>query len=381
MTIGEISSATLADVAAAIVHEWMTVPGGSEKVVEAILRTFPKATVHPLVYDETRWRGTPIANQPIRPSPLNRFPGAQKHYPRYLPLMNWAVKRTHFDPGTQLIVSSSHAVAKNVPVPAGVPHVCYCHTPMRYAWDPAFFAGEDVSSVERLGFKLLRPKLRRDDLKGVASVTKFIANSTFVAERIRTIYGRDADVVHPPVAVERFLERPRRPDANAPYLFFGRLVPYKRADLAIAACQELDRQLIVAGDGRDLERLKSIAGGDPRIRFVGRVDDAAIDDLISRCRALLFPGVEDFGITPVEAQAGGLPVVAFGVGGARDSVVDGVTGTLFSEQTTGSLAVAMRQLESVDLPDAALRAHAAQFSHAEFDKRFAQSVASVLGRE
>src|SRR5689334_16626419 len=210
----------------AISHEWLTIPGGSEKVVLAILDLLPHAEIFTTVYDPEPWPAE-LRDRPVHPSWLNRIPGATRNYPRLLPLMDGAFRRFDLH-GYDLVVSSNHASAKNVRVPHGVPHVCYCHTPMRYVWDPEFLRGERVGTAQRLGFGALLPWLRRVDRRGAAGVSTFVANSSFVAGRIREAYGREATVVHPPVEVARFDARARAVEADAPYLVFGRVVPYKR---------------------------------------------------------------------------------------------------------------------------------------------------------
>lgn len=350
----------------AITHEWLVVPGGSEKVVEAVLDLVPHAELFTTVHDPDAW-DEPIRSRPVHESFLGRIPGARARYPRLLPLMDAAFRR--FDlAGFDLVVSSNHANAKNVRTPPGARHVCYCHTPMRYAWDPEFLAGERLGVTGRVAFRALLPLLRRNDLRGAREPHAFAANSTFVAERIRRTYGRDATVVHPPVDVERFLGRSRAATPDAPYLFFGRVVPYKRADLAVRACIALGRPLIVAGTGRDLQRVQALAAGHPGITFTGRVADDHVAELFATCRALLFPGVEDFGIVPVEAQAAGLPVIALNRGGARDSVVDGETGVLYEDD----LVAAIERFERLQLDDLALRANARRFTVARFAERFAE---------
>lgn len=352
----------------AVTHEWLTVPGGSEKVLEAILRLVPHAELFCSVYDPSPWDRL-ITDRPVHPSFVQRVPGARAHYPKLLPLMDAAFRRFDLE-GFDLIVSSNHACAKNVRTPPGVPHVCYCHTPMRYAWDPDFLKAEDLGPVARAVVRPLTAMLRRADLRGSKQPTAIAANSSFIAERVARYWGRDASVVHPPVEVERFLGRARHVDADAPYLAFGRLVPYKRPDLAVEACRRLGRRLVVAGDGRFAERVRDAAGGDPRIELRGRVTDAEATELFATSRALLFPGVEDFGIVPVEAQAAGLPVVAYDEGGARDSVLDGRTGVLYTDQASAGLAAAIERFEALELHDGALRDHAREFAPEVFHERF-----------
>jgi glycosyltransferase involved in cell wall biosynthesis len=369
----------------AVSHEWLTIPGGSEKVLAAILELFPHAELFTSVYDPRPWPAV-ITDRPVHASFLNRLPGATRHYARLLPLMDAAFRS--FDlRGFDLVISSNHACAKNVRAPAGATHVCYCHTPMRYAWDPSFLATERVGPIGRLAFAAALPRLRRVDLRGAAGVDRFIANSTVVAQRIADYYKREAAVIHPPVDVERFLDRPRATESpkgadgsaggvpgpqSPPYLVFGRVVPYKRVDVAMQACARLGRALIVAGDGRGLEQVRALAGPDATI--LGHVADDDVAGLFARCRALLLPGEEDFGIVPVEAQAAGLPVVANARGGVRDSVLDGATGVLYDDATVDGLCAAIERAETITFDDRALRANAARFR----PQRFAEAFASAL---
>ena len=356
----------------AISHEWLTIPGGSEQVVMAMLDVFPQAELFTTVYDPAPWPEA-ITSRPVHASFLNRIPGAARHYPKLLPLMDAAFRRFDLS-GFDLVLSSNHACAKNLRVPAGVPHVCYCHTPMRYAWDPAFLAGEDLGRVGRLGARALLPWLRRRDLAASRGPSRFLANSTFVAERIRRFYGRDADVLHPPVDVDPLLGLERRDGGY--YLFLSRLVPYKRADLAVAACARLGRPLKVVGGGRAEAAVRAQAG--PGTEFLGRVGDAELPGLLAGARALLFPGEEDFGIVPVEAQAAGVPVIAYGRGGVRDTVVDGETGVLFGEQTVEALCAAIERFETREWPAGPLRENARCFRPEVFRDGLAQAVLATV---
>jgi glycosyltransferase involved in cell wall biosynthesis len=349
----------------AISHEWLTSPGGSEKVVLAFLELFPDADIYTSVYDPGPWPPA-IRSERVHTSFLDRLPGAARYYPRLLPLMNMAFES--FDLGDyDLVISSNHACAKNVITRPETLHVCYCHTPMRYAWDPGFFGGERLLLHERVLLPLLLPRLRREDVIASLRPDRFVANSSHVAARIRKYYRRDSVVIHPPVEVERFLDVPRAEDGY--YLFLGRLVPYKRADLAIAACTALDRPLKVVGGGRAGEAARAAAG--PRVEFLGDVDDGRLAEILAGARALLFPAEEDFGIVPVEAQAAGLPVIAYGLGGARDSVIDGETGLLFERQTVDSLSDAILRFEELRLDERRIRDNARRFSRARFLEEFA----------
>lgn len=359
----------------AVIHEWLTIPGGSEQVVYAILGVLPHAELFTSIYDPAGPWPEVVRSRRVHTSFLDRLPGARRRYTHLLPLMDPAFRS--FDlRGFDLVVSSNHACAKNVRVPAGVPHVCYCHTPMRYAWDPTFLEGEAIGPLTR---RLLPPAtawLRRVDRKRAAGPDVFVANSSFVAARIREVYGRESEVIHPPVEVSPLLGVER--DPGDAYLVFGRLVPYKRADVAIRACARLGRPLLVAGTGRDLDRLRPLAG--PATQFLGHVPSQDLPRLFARARALLFPGVEDFGIVPVEAQAAGLPVVAHGVGGVRDSVIDGRTGVLYEDGSVAGLHEAILRFESMRFDERDLRANATQFGPDRFAAAFAQFLTNTKVR-
>jgi glycosyltransferase involved in cell wall biosynthesis len=356
----------------AIVHEWLTTPGGSENVVIALLQLFPHAELFTSVYDPAPWPEA-LRDRPVHTSFLDRLPGARRHYPRLLPLMNAAFEA--FDLSAfDLVVSSSHACAKNVVTGPATPHLCYCHTPMRYAWDPAFMDAEDLGPAARLAARALIPRLRRQDALAASRPDAYLANSRHVAARIAKFYRRDAKVVHPPVAVDPLLATPRAPQDY--YLCLGRLVPYKRVDLAVAACTQLGRRLKVAGAGREARRLRSQAGAT--IEFLGRVPDDALPTLLAGARALLFPGEEDFGIVPVEAQAAGTPVIAYGVGGVLDSVVDGSTGLLFAEQSIAAVKTAIGNFEARSWDPSVARDNARRFAPENFLAGVAQAAEELV---
>jgi glycosyltransferase involved in cell wall biosynthesis len=362
--------ATLSDVfdRAAVVHEWLTIPGGSEKVVLELLELLPGADVYTSVYDPAEW-GTLLAGHAVHPSFLDRVPGARRHYPRLLPLMNAAFES--FDLADyDLVVSSHHSCAKNVLTPPGALHVCYCHTPMRHAWEPRFLAAEDLGPVSRTAARALMPGLRRRDLAAASRPDVYVANSRHVAARIAKYYRRDSEVIAPPIEIDAHLARPRDPQDY--YLVMGRVVPYKRVDLALAACAQLGRRVKVVGSGRALDAVRPFAG--PGAEFLGFVPDAELGPLLAGARALLFPGEEDFGIVPVEAQAAGVPIIAYGYGGIRDSVVEGQTGVFFSEQTPGSLADAILAFEELALDEDAIRDNARRFAPDRFRAAFSDLV-------
>jgi glycosyltransferase involved in cell wall biosynthesis len=356
----------------AVVHEWLTIPGGSEQVVLELLEMFPQAELFTSIYDPSPWPPR-VTERPVHASFLNRVPGAARHYPKLLPLMNRAFKSfdlSNFD----LVLSSNHACAKNVRTQPSTLHVCYCHTPMRYAWEEGFLDGEEVGRMTRMLLPSLLRRLRRQDLAGAAGPDVFVANSRHVADRIQRYYGRSAEVIHPPVDVDHFLTLPH--EAEDFYLVFGRVVPYKRVDLAVAACARLGRRIKVAGDGRAMQAVYMEARGSDQIELLGRVADAERDRLLGGARALLFPGEEDFGIVPVEAQAAGVPVIAYGVGGAAESVLDGRTGVLFGEQSVDSLAEAIERFERLEVNGDRARENAKRFGR----DRFRREMAAVIDR-
>ncbi|HEX3692053.1 MAG TPA: glycosyltransferase [Solirubrobacteraceae bacterium] len=358
----------------AVVHDWLTIPGGSEDVVIELLEMFPHAELFTTVYDPQPWPAI-VRERAVHATWLNGVPGARRQYPKLLPLMTSALRR--FDLSSfELVLSSSHACAKNVRTPSSTLHVCYCHTPMRYAWDEALLEGEEIGRATRLALPLLLRRLRRQDVEGAAGPDAIVANSRHVAERIRAHWGREAEVVNPPVDVRRLLAMERAAEAEAEdyYLVFGRVVPYKRVDLAVGAAALLGRALKVAGDGRALPALRAVAAGAERIELLGRVSDEERDRLLSGARALLFPGEEDFGIVPVEAQAAGLPVIAYGVGGATETVLDGVTGVLFDEQSERSLADAIERFEALSIDTAAVRGNAERFGRERFRSEMAGAI-------
>ena len=343
----------------AIVHDWLTIPGGSEKVLFELMELLPDADLFTSVYDPTRWPVS-LRDRVVNVSFLDRLPGAHRHYPKLLPFMNLAFES--FDLSEyDLVVSSSHSCAKNVLTSSDALHLCYCHTPMRHAWEPRHLAGE-LGAGQALAARMMLGRLRRNDLAGASRPDVFVANSNHVAARIRKHYRRDAIVVHPPVDVERHLHRPRREDDY--YLVLGRVVPYKKVDLAVGACATLGRPVKVVGEGRGLEAARARAGADAE--FLGYVPDYDMAELLSGARALLFPGEEDFGIVPVEAQAAGVPVIAYGEGGVRDTVVENETGVFHAEQTVTSVASAILQFESMQFDEYRIRANARRFGPARF---------------
>jgi len=336
----------LAGLRVALVHDWLTGMRGGEKCLEVLCRAFPDATLHTLIHRPGALSPA-IEAMSIRTSPLQRVPGVHRHYRKLLPLMPLAA-RTLRPEGVDLVVSLSHCVAKAVRVPAGVPHVCYCFTPMRYAWqgrDAYLDAWVERPVRQRLA-RFVLDRMRGWDRATVSRVSHFVAISETVRERIAAFYGRDSRVIAPPVDTEFYTPEPAAVRGDA-YLCVSALVPYKRIDHAVTACSILGRPLVVIGDGPEADRLKRQAG--PTTKFLGWQPDAVIRDHYRRCKALLFPGEEDFGIVPVEALACGAPVLALGRGGAAETV-DRAVGRTYTEPTPEGLLAAMERWEVAGCP-------------------------------
>jgi len=367
----------------ALVHDWLTGMRGGEKVLEEIAHLFPAAPIHTLFHFPGSVSKA-LENHPIRTSFLQRAPGLQRHYRSYLPLFPMAIE--DFDLGAaELVVSSSHCVAKGVVPAPGALHVCYCHSPMRYAWDQehAYFPRRR-GVVARLRGAVLS-SLRAWDVAASARVDHFLANSRFVAARIERYYRRTADVLHPPVDTGSFTPEGRgEEDGEDGYcLMVAALAPYKRVEVAMAACASLGVELRVVGEGPERSRLEALAG--PRSRLLGRVGDDELRTLYRGARFLLQPGVEDFGIAPVEALACGTPVVALAEGGVLDIVEDGVHGVLYElEPEAGdhpaALAAAIDKARRIRFNGLNLRQRAEAFSRSRFRERFASLLTTYRAR-
>lgn len=348
----------------ALVHDWLTTLGGSERVVLALSRMFPGAPIFTSVYDRERLPAE-YRSLDVRPSFLQRIPGAAKRHQALLPLMPLAFEQ-HDLRGFDLVISSHHACAKGVIADADALHVSYVHTPMRYAWDLTHEYQATLGPLKRALAAPLLHYLRAWDVTASLRVDRYVANSRVVADRIAKHYRREAEVVHPPIDVARFAGMPLQ-DPHDHYLVVSRLVPYKRVDLAVAAAGLAGRRLRVVGDGPLYRELKRAAG--PTVEFLGHLADDEVRAEYARCRALLFPGFEDFGLTPLEAMACGRPVIAYGRGGALETVVPGVTGAFFMAQTAGSLADAIERFEAQSFAPEAIRRHAASYGEEAFAAR------------
>ena len=359
----------------AIVHEWLTNYAGSERVVEQLLRVYPRSDLYALVdFLPDDARGF-LGGRRATTSFVQRLPLARKHFRQYLPLMPMAVEQFDLS-GHDVIVSSNHAVAKGVIVGPDQLHVSYVHSPIRYAWDlqHQYLAESGLDrGVKGIATRAVLHYLRQWDAAAASRVGRFVANSRYVARRILNCYRRSAEVIYPPVDVDAF---PLRTDKDDFYLAASRMVPYKRMPLIARAFAAMpDRRLVVVGDGTELAKVHAAAG--PNVQVLGYQSNDVLRDLMQRARAFVFAAEEDFGITPVEAMACGTPVIAFGRGGATETVRDGVTGTFFAEQTVASLVEAVGRFERMAFDPAAIRRHAEFFR----PERFRAEFAALIDRE
>lgn len=361
----------------ALVHDYLNQMGGAERVVMAFHEIFPDAPIYTSIYDPKRVDPA-FQQMDIRTTFMQKLPMVTKHHQPYLPFYPFAMESIDLR-GYDLILSSSSAFGKGVITKPGTMHICYCHTPMRWCWNyDEYVEREQLGSVARGVLPLVISGLRLWDQTSAMRVDHFIANSPVVAERIQKYYRRDAVVIPPPVEASRFPFDPTTVPEDY-FLVLSRLIPYKRIDLAIEACNRLHLPLVIIGGGRDLERLKKLAG--PTIRFLGRLDDKDVLHYYAHCRALLFPGEEDFGITPLEAQASGRPVIAYGSGGALASIIDGVTGIFFREQTVDSLVEALVSFNNHQFDPCIIRNHALEFDTPRFHRRLLQFIEAKLSGE
>lgn len=361
----------------AIVHDWLTGMRGGERCLEVFCELFPEACLFTLLHVKGSLSQT-IEEMNIKTSMLQSFPFVKKKYRYYLPLMPKFIEQLDLS-GYDLVLSSSHCVAKGVRVGPGAKHICYCYSPMRYVWDmhDSYFGREGVGALERLAMFLCRGYLRSWDRKTAHRVDKFIAISRFVAERINNCYGRESEVVYPPVNASFYIPKKEPGDY---FLMVTAMAPYKRVDLAIKAFNRLKLPLKIIGTGQMESRLREMAG--PNIEFLGWRSDEESRDAYAGCRAFIFPGLEDFGITPLEAQSCGRPVIAFGKGGVLETVIPAnakrtekalnqATGLFFYEQNEGALEDAVLtflKLEK-DFHPEEIRNNALKFDRDEFKRK------------
>ena len=362
----------------ALVHDWLTGMRGGEKVLDAICELFPDAPLFTLIH--VKGSVSPrIEARPITTSLVQRLPGGSgsRFYRHFLPLYPWLVEAFDLD-GFDLVISSSHCAVKSVIAPRAV-HVCYCHSPMRYAWDQfvAYFGPKQVGTIPSQMLRPVMAALARWDASTATRPDRFLANSQYVAGRIDRYYNRRSAVVYPPVDTDYY-----RPSGDVPapatpnFVVVSALVPYKRVDLAVAACRQAGVRLRIAGRGPELERLQHLGGTE--VEFLGWRSDDEIRQLYREASAVLLPGVEDFGMVPVEAQACGTPVVALDAGGVRETVMDGRTGVLVSEGTPEGFAAGLTRALRTSFDRDAIRQNALRFSRDRFLTEFRQAVDGAL---
>ncbi|MDM8532735.1 glycosyltransferase [Anaerolineales bacterium HSG25] len=356
----------------ALAHDWLNQMGGAENVLECLVDMFPDAPVYTTIYAPDLM---PSAYQqwPIRSTWLNHAPLIGRYHQPYLPFYPLAVQSMDIR-GYDLILSNKsgfiHGLRHD---PSQQKHICYCLAPTRYVWDYDGYATREGFG-RWLGFAMspLIQALRQWDYAAAQRVDRFVAISCEIQQRIKRYYDRDSVIIYPPVNTDRFQPLPSSEKPDDYYLIVSRLIPYKRIDLAVQACSRLGKRLIVVGDGRDRAPLEAMAG--PTVQFTGRLPTEEVVSLMARCRAFFFPGFEDFGIAPVEAQAAGRPVIAFARGGALDTVIEGLTGLFFYEQTVEALVAAIKQFETIQFDSAIIRANAERFS----ETRFRQEILRVV---
>ncbi len=349
----------------ALVHDWLNQVGGAEDVLEALVALYPERPVYTSIYAPdimpARYRDWEIHTQWI-----NRMPGIHGHHQPYLPLypLAWGgLDLSAYD----VVLSNKSGFCHGLQHGANTVHICYCLAPTRYVWQlDSYIAREGLSGPVELALRPLIAAMRRWDYAAAQRVNHFIAISTEIQERIRTYYNRESVIVFPPVDTTRFQPVPTS-EVGDYFLVVSRLIPYKRIDLAIQAATRLGAPLKVGGKGRDLERLQALAG--PTVEFLGYVPDEDLPGLMARAKAFIFPGLEDFGITPVQAEAAGRPVIAYGAGGALDTVIPGKTGEHFSELTVESLITVMKRFDASAYDPVAIRSHALQFDTQVFNRQ------------
>lgn len=352
----------------AIIHDWLVNYGGAERVVEAFLEIFPDADIYTLVYDEKKM-GAIFPKEKVKTTFIQKIPKATKIYTKLLPFMPYAFEELDLS-AYDLVISSSSSCAKGVVTGPNTKHIAYIHSPMRYAWDLYHDYKKRSGKITGIFMGLFMKSLRNWDYASSQRVDKLIANSNYVSKRINKFWNRECEVIYPPVDLERLEPNWKEPEDF--YVVFSRFVPYKRIDLAIKACKKLNKKLVVIGDGEQKEYLKSIAG--EQTIFTGRISDEEVKEYLQKCKAMLFCAEEDFGIVPLEAQACGRPVIAYGKGGALETVVDRETGIFFYEQEVESIVEAIERFETIHLNTEEIYEHALKFSKEGFKREIIKSI-------
>ncbi|MEZ4669078.1 MAG: glycosyltransferase [Anaerolineae bacterium] len=348
----------------ALVHDWLNQVGGAEDVLDTLVTVYPSVPVYTSIY-APELMPAHYKQLDIRKLWLDKLPGIHQHHQPYLPFypLGWSgLDLSNYD----VVVSNKSGFCHGFKYSKDTLHICYCLAPTRYVWQlDGYVAREGLGKPVQMALRPLIAALRLWDYEAAQRVDHFIAISTEIRERIKTYYNRDSLIIFPPVNTSRF-QPVAAEEVEDYFLIVSRLIPYKRIDLAVQAATRLGVKLKIGGKGRDMERLQAMAG--PTVEFLGYVPDEALPRLMARCRAFLFPGLEDFGITPVQAQAAGRPVIAYGGGGALDTVIPGKTGELFSEITVDSLASTMQMFDASCYDPASIRQHALQFDTEVFKR-------------
>lgn len=356
-----------------LVHDWLNQMGGAEDVLLELAAMYPENPIYTSIYDPAQLPAA-FGSLDIRTLWIDRLPSIHTKHQRYLPFypLAWG----GFEPPpTDVVLTNKSGFCHGLRKPAGAVHVCYCLAPTRYVWQfDAYIEREGLSRVTSAALRPLIALLQRWDYAAAQRVDHFVAISTEVQGRIRAFYDRESTIIFPPVDTARFAAA-RTNHVEDYFLVVSRLIPYKRIDLAVQACTKLGLRLKISGRGRDLDRLKALAG--PTVEFLGYVPDADLPDLMARAKALIFPGFEDFGITPVQAQAAGRPVIAYASGGALDTVIPGLSGALFEAQTVDSLADVLADFDAAAYDPAAMQRHARRFDRTVFRDTLAAFVAAA----
>jgi glycosyltransferase involved in cell wall biosynthesis len=356
----------------ALVYDWLVTIGGGEKALAAIYERFP-APIHTLVYNGKAMAKTFFANTEVHSSFLQKIPFSHRYYRYLLPFFPLAIEQFNLS-DCELILSTSHAVAKGVLTHPDQLHLCYCLTPMRYAWDLTHHYLQTLGPLQKILARAVLHRLRNWDIASLNRVDHFAAISSYIAKRIKKVYGREAEVIYPPVDVEEIPFLDKKEDF---YLTVSRLVPYKKIDLIVEAFSQVpERRLIVVGDGPEMKKIKEKAGKN--IEILGRQSDSIVCDYMKKARGFIFAAEEDFGIVVVEAQAAGTPVIAFGQGAALETVIEGKTGLFFDAQTIPSLLKTLNVFDRIEFDSNTLRDNAQRFNKARFQREFQDFVTRKL---
>ncbi len=352
----------------ALLHDWMNQIGGAEDVLEALVEIYPDSPVYTSLYAPDKMPAS-WQNWDIRTNFINKLPFSHRKQQLYFPLYPFAFEQFDFSK-TDLVISNKSGFCHGIITGPETLHICYCLTPTRYVWRYHQYAEQErLGKMTRLGLQPFLTFLRVWDRLAADRVDHFIAISQEVRQRIAKVYQRESTIIHPPVDTTRFEVSNRIDDY---YLIVGRLVPYRRIDLLIEAFNKMKRPLLIAGSGRDKERLEAMAG--PTVKFLGYVPDDDLPDLIARCKAFMFPGEEDFGIAPIQAMAAGRPVIAYAGGGALETILPGTTGVLFSQQTVGDIIQAVESFDTQTVNPAEIQQHASKFDTAVFKQKMSQFI-------